>query len=132
HRDSGPGGLLSVPLGKSIRMSPRNRARHSLARRLAFPSIDWPIVLYAALALAAGWAYASLRIQSDHHLTLDLERNQLRSVTAALQAGTQAMLNDGLGASVAGANAVMTSHGDMDSASAEDRADALSKMLNGG
>jgi signal transduction histidine kinase len=95
-------------------------------------TVDWPIIFYAVLALAAGWAYASLRIQSDHHLTLDLERNQLRSVTAALQAGTQAMLNDGLGAAVAGANAVMTSHGDMDSASADDRAEALSKMLNGG
>jgi len=94
--------------------------------------VDWPIVFYAVLALVAGWAYASLRIQSDHHLTLDLERNQLRSVTAALQAGTQAMLNDGIGAAIAGANAVMTSHGDMDSASAEDRADALSKMLTGG
>jgi signal transduction histidine kinase len=94
--------------------------------------VDWPIIFYAVLALAAGWAYASLRIQSDHHLTLDLERNQLRSVTAALQAGVQAMLNDGLGAAVAGANAVMTSHGDMDSASAEDRAEALSKTLTGG
>lgn len=102
---------MSVPLGKNV---------------------DWPIVFYAALALAAGWAYASLRIQSDHHLTLDLERNQLRSVTAALQAGTQAMLNDGIGAAIAGANAVMTTHGDMDSAKVEDRAETLSKMLTGG
>jgi signal transduction histidine kinase len=128
---------LSVRLGKSIRMSPSEaeRSHASAASRLfqrRAPAVDWPIVLYAALALAAGWAYASLRIQSDHHLTLDLERNQLRSVTAALQAGTQAMLNDGIGAAIAGANAVMTSHGDMDSASAEDRAEALSKMLTGG
>lgn len=94
--------------------------------------VDWPIVFYAVLALIAGWAYASLRIQSDHHLTLDLERNQLRGVTAALQAGTQAMLNDGIGAAIAGANAVMTSHGDMDSASAEDRAEALASALTGG
>ncbi len=42
------------------------------------------------------------------------------------------MLNDGIGAAIAGANAVMTSHGDMDSASAEDRADALARALTGG
>ena len=118
---------MSVPLDHSMRMS-----RHTLAGSLRSPAVDWPILLYAALALAAGWAYASLRIQSDHHLTLDLERNQLRSVTAALQSGTQAMLNDGIGAAIAGANAVMTSHGDMDSASAADRADALSRTLTGG
>ena len=127
---------MSVPLGNSMRMSRRERTPRpvagSLRSSIAWPALDWPIVLYAALALAAGWAYASLRIQSDHHLTLDLERNQLRSVTAALQAGTQAMLNDGIGAAIAGANAVMTSHGDMDSASAEDRAEALSRTLTGG
>ena len=123
---------MSVPLGNSVRMSRRERIRRSLAGSFLSPSVDWPIVFYAVLALAAGWAYASLRIQSDHHLTLDLERNQLRSVTAALQAGTQAMLNDGIGAAIAGANAVMTSHGDMDSASAEDRAEALSQTLTGG
>src|SRR5689334_13295668 len=106
--------------------------QHFVAGSSRAPSVDWPIVVYAVLALAAGWAYASLRIQSDHHLTLDLERNQLRSVTAALQSGTQAMLSDGIGAALAGANAVMTSHGDMQSASAGDRAEALSQMLTGG
>jgi signal transduction histidine kinase len=113
-------------------MSRRERMRRTPAGSFLSATVDWPIVIYAVLALAAGWAYASLRIQSDHHLTLDLERNQLRSVTAALQAGTQAMINDGIGAAVAGANAVMTSHGDMDSASADERAEALSKMLTGG
>src|ERR1700755_1295290 len=106
--------------------------RRSLAGSYLSRTVEWPIVFYAVLALVAGWAYASLRIQSDHHLTLDIERNQLRSVTAALQAGTQAMLNDGIGAAIAGANAVMTSHGDMDSASAQARAEALSAALTGG
>jgi signal transduction histidine kinase len=123
---------VSVPLGNSARMSRRERMRRTLAGTVLSPSVDWPIVFYAVLALVAGWAYASLRIQSDHHLTLDLERNQLRSVTAALQAGAQAMLNDGIGAATSGANAVMTSHGDMDSAGAEDRAEALSRSLTGG
>jgi signal transduction histidine kinase len=123
---------VSVPLGDRVRMRRRERLRRSVAASLLSPTVDWPIVFYAALALVAGWAYASLRIQSDHHLTLDLERNQLRSVTAALQAGTQAMLNDGIGAAIAGANAVMTSHGDMGSASAEDRAESLARMLTGG
>jgi glucose-6-phosphate-specific signal transduction histidine kinase len=40
----------------------RTRVRHSVA--------DLSIVLYALLALAAGWAYASLRIQSNHRVTL--------------------------------------------------------------
>jgi signal transduction histidine kinase len=113
-------------------MRRRERIRRGVVASLLSPTVDWSIVFYAVLALLAGWAYASLRIQSDHRLTLDLERNQLRSVTAALQAGTQAMLNDGIGAAIAGANAVMTSHGDMDSASADDRAESLSQMLTGG
>ncbi|MEJ1960729.1 MAG: histidine kinase [Gammaproteobacteria bacterium] len=106
--------------------------RHVLSRLSLSLSLDWPIVVYAVLALVVGWAYASLRIQSDQHLTLDLERNRLRAVTAALQGGTQAMLNDGVGAAMAGANAVMTSHGNMDSATAEERAEVLSQMLTGG
>lgn len=123
---------MSVLLDKRVRISRLEHMTRNRAAPFLSAAVDWPIVFYAVLALAAGWAYASLRIQSDHHRALDLERNRLRSVTAALQAGTQAMLNDGIGAAVAGANAVMTSHGNMDSASAEDRAEALSRMLTGG
>ena len=113
-------------------MSARARLREALAGASLPLSVNWLIIAYAALVLLIGWAYASLRIQSDHHLTLELERNRLRGVTAALQGGTQAMLSDGLGAAMAGANAVMTSHGDMDSASVEERAQVLAKMLTGG
>ena len=113
-------------------MSPPRRIADVLAGASLPLPVNWLIVAYAALALIVGWAYASLRIQSDRHLTLDLERNRLRTVTAALQGGTQAMLNDGIGAAMAGANAVMTSHGNMESASADDRAETLSNMLTGG
>ena len=113
-------------------MSAGERLRELLSGVSLPLSVNWLIVTYAALALIVGWAYASLRIQSDQHLTLDLERNRLRGVTAALQGGIQAMLNDGVGAAVAGANAVMTSHGAVDSASDEERAEVLSKMLTGG
>jgi signal transduction histidine kinase len=84
------------------------------------------------LALAIAWAYASLRIDSDYRQTLEMERNRLRSVAAALEAGTQAMINDGVGAALAGANAVMSSSGDMDLVSGDRRSAALAKMFTGG
>ena len=84
------------------------------------------------LALAIAWAYASLRIDSDYRQTLEMERNRLRSVAGALEAGTQAMINDGVGAALAGANAVMGASGDMDGVNVDSRSAALAKMLTGG
>ncbi len=95
-------------------------------------TLNWLVVLYAALALAIGWSYASLRIQTDYRQTLDIERGRLRGVAAALQAGTQAMINDGVGAAIAGANAVMSRTGDIDDASSAQRSAMLGEMLTGG
>lgn len=95
-------------------------------------TVNGLLVLYAVLALAIAWAYASLRIDSDYRQTLDMERNRLRSVAAALEAGTQAMINDGVGAALAGANAVMGTSGDMDVVSGDRRSAALAKMFTGG
>ncbi len=95
-------------------------------------TLNWLVVLYAVLALAIGWAYASLRIQTDYRQTLDMERNRLRGVAAALQAGTQAMINDGVGAAIAGANAVMSRTGDIEDATSAQRSAMLGEMLTGG
>jgi PAS domain S-box-containing protein len=54
--------------------------------------------------VAIGWAYAVTRINADYEQSLHDEHSRLRGVTAALEAGTSAMLNDGVGEAVAGAN----------------------------
>jgi PAS domain S-box-containing protein len=77
----------------------RRPARLGLPRRL-----NWVLLAYGALAVAIGWAYAVTRINADYEQSLHDEHSRLRGVTAALEAGTLAMLNDGVGAAVAGAN----------------------------
>lgn len=106
---------MSVPLAKRIDLR-----------------LNWLLLLYAALALAIGWAYASLRIQTDYDQTLDAERSRLRGVAAGLQTSTEAMMNDAVGAAVAVVNSAMTGSGDLDSATPEQRPNALSRMLTGG
>lgn len=56
------------------------------------------------VAITIGWAYVALRINSDYVQTLESERNHLRGVGATLRSATIAMLNDGVGAAVAGVN----------------------------
>ena len=74
-------------------------SRLGLSRRL-----NWVLLAYGALAVAVGWAYAVTRINADYEQSLNEEHSRLRGVTAALEAGTLAMINDGVGAAVAGAN----------------------------
>ncbi len=95
-------------------------------------TLSWLVVLYAVLALAIGWSYASLRIQTDYRQTLDMERNRLRGVAAALQAGVQAMINDGVGAAISGANVLTTRPGDFDDATSVQRSAMLGEMFTGG
>jgi PAS domain S-box-containing protein len=83
------------------------------------------------LVVAVVWAYATLHISSDKTQTLDVERNRLRGVTAALKADTLAMVNDGVGAAVAGANG-LGAIGGLDRASDAQLATALQKQLTGG
>ncbi|MEO7208134.1 MAG: hypothetical protein ABI356_14470 [Steroidobacteraceae bacterium] len=56
------------------------------------------------IAIAVGWAYVASRIHTDYVQTLEAEDNRLRGVGATLRSATLAMLNDGVGAAVAGAN----------------------------
>ncbi len=77
---------------------------HGLSRLGSSPSLNWILLAYAAVVVAIGWAYAGSRIRGDYEHTLQDERVRLLSVTGALQAGTRAMLNDGVGEAIAGAN----------------------------
>jgi len=87
---------------------------------------------YAFLALAIGWAYSSLRIRMDQEQTLNTERNRLRAVAAALHTGAHAMISEGIGAAMAGANAALGHDSHHDGASGDALPVALSKMLTGG
>jgi PAS domain S-box-containing protein len=88
---------------------------HAAARRsprLGLPRrLNWMLLAYGALAVAIGWAYAVTRINADYEQSLNEEHSRLRGVTAALEAGTLAMLNDGVGAALAGANELESDNG---------------------
>lgn len=119
--------------GTASTAATRRPGLHRSLLNLLLPfTLNWLVVLYAVLALAIGWSYASLRIQSDYRQTLDMERSRLRGVAAAMQAGAQAMINDGLGAAIGGANAVMSRTGDIGDASSAQRSAMLGEMLTGG
>ena len=108
-----------------------NGRRFGPARFLLPPTLGWMLLTYAALVLASGIAYSTLKIRTDREQTLQTERNRLRSVAAALESGALAMLSDGVGSAVAGLNAIESSGG-LDSTPDDDLAATLSKMLAGG
>lgn len=97
-----------------------------------FPlSLGWMLVAYAALVIGSGWAYSALRIRTDRELTLQMGRNRLRAVSGSLETGTLAMLNDGVGAAIAGANEIEAAGGLRATADAS-AARTLARMLTGG
>ena len=118
-----------MPLEKSVKAQTLNLQSGRPLRFGLLRAVNWILLLYAMLVVAVVWAYAALHVSSDKTQTLDTERNRLRGVTAALKADTLAMLNDGVGAAVAGANAVLAIGG-LDRAS--EIATVLQKQLTGG
>ncbi len=99
---------------------------------MGYPSaLTWIVLAYAAVAVSIGWAYAISRIRADYVQTMEFERNRLRDVTAALQSATLAMLNDGVGAAVAGANELQ-SIGGIRQATSNQLLGTLKKQLTGG
>jgi hypothetical protein len=105
--------------------------RAGLLRLGTLPALNWTLLAYAAVVIGIGWAYTSSRIRSDYEETMDQERTRLRGVTAALEAGTLAMLNDGVGEAVAGANELQADGGLILASRAEIIA-TLRKQLAGG
>jgi PAS domain S-box-containing protein len=111
--------------------APAKHQGKSLLRLGYPPALHWVLLIYAVVAVAIGWAYAVSRIRADYDQTLEAERNRLRGVTAALQAGMVAMLNDGVGAAVAGANE-LESEGGLILAKRSEIIATLRKQLTGG
>jgi PAS domain S-box-containing protein len=99
---------------------------------MGYPAaLNWVLLAYAVVTVAAGCAYAASRIRADYEDTLAAERNRLRGVTAVLQTGVAAMLNDGVGAAAASANE-LESAGGLISASRAEITLTLRKQLTGG
>jgi PAS domain S-box-containing protein len=120
-----------VAFAKSVGMLPERHESKGLLR-LGYPSaLNWILLAYAAVVVAISWTYAASRIHTDYERTLEGERNRLRDVTTALQSGMLAMLNDGVGAAVAGANELQ-SFGGLDRAATAPLLATLQKQLTGG
>ncbi len=102
-----------------------------LLRFGTWPALNWILLAYATIVIGIAWAYTSSRIQGDYEQTLDEERTRLRAVTATLEAGTLAMLNDGVGEAIAGANELQ-SDGGLILASRAEIITTLGKQLAGG
>jgi PAS domain S-box-containing protein len=120
-----------VPFRESVAARSKEHERRGLVRRLYPPALNWILLGYAVVTLAIGWAFAASRSHADYEQTLEGERNRLRSVTAALQAGTSAMLNDGVGAAVASANELQGAGG-LILANRAEILKTLQKQLTGG
>jgi two-component system, NarL family, sensor histidine kinase UhpB len=89
------------------------------------------LLLYAAAILAASWSYGLWQIRVDRQLTLAASTNQLTMTASALASHVIAMLNDGVGAAVAGSNE--TNETDRAPQLPNDQVSAvLSRMLTGG
>jgi len=114
---------------KSVDAAPRDS--RGLLRLAASPALNWILLAYAAVVIGVAWAYTGSRIHGDYEQTLDEERTRLRGVNAALQAGTLAMLDDGVGEAVAGANELQSGGGLILADRAEIIA-TLGKQLAGG
>jgi signal transduction histidine kinase len=75
------------------------------------PALSWALLAYAAVAVAAGCAFAVLRVHSDYLQVMQDEGDSLRGVTAALTSATQAMLDNGMGAARAAASEIRAGGG---------------------
>lgn len=111
-------------------LAPRGASTGAL--RVIFPpALNWALLAYAVVAIAIGWAYVASRIHTDYVQTLEAEHNRLRGVGATLRSATLAMLNDGVGAAIAGANELQSVGGISRAGSAE-LSSTLQKQLAGG
>jgi PAS domain S-box-containing protein len=118
-------------LRRSFRSRPRAEACRPFAPSGPPPALSWVLLAYAALAVAAGAAFAGLRIHADYLVVMQSEDGSLRSVAAALTSAAQAMLDDGMGAARAGASEVLAGGG-LDGLSDQALGSALQRQLTGG
>jgi PAS domain S-box-containing protein len=116
---------------KSGFMPAPGRGNSRLVRLLLPSTLGWMLFAYAAVAVACFWTYSLLHLRSDRAQTLDVERVRLRSVNAALAAGTLAMVDDGVGSAVAAANN-LSEGGRLDAAGDDAIGMSLHRVLTGG
>jgi len=105
-------------------------AASSRLNRLLPAAASWLLLLYALLLCLAVWSYATLRIESDERNTLVKEREHLRSVAGELRAQVEAMIGDGVGGAVAGANELEAASG-IDKIPTDRLSTTLEHMLTG-
>ena len=120
-----------MPLRASGRSQPRAKPRGGFMSLGVPEALDWMLIAYAVLAVAAGSAFAALRIHADYLQTLQQQRESLRGVTSALQSGALAILDDGVGAALAAARAVSAA-GPLDRPPAHALGETLQRELTGG
>jgi signal transduction histidine kinase len=89
------------------------------------------VIVQTVLILAVLWSYAAWRLNIDREHTLEAGRQQLRSSAAALHVHFQAILNNGLGAALAGTNEVNT-RGGISQLSDTQLSELLNRQLTGG
>jgi PAS domain S-box-containing protein len=122
---------MRVAREKPASAKARVAADPGFTRLLVPPALGWALLLYTVLAVASGWAYATLRIRTDRIQTMHFERDGLHAVAVALRSAVGAMLNDGVGAAVAAVNASVTAGG-LDALSDPELLATLRRMLTGG
>lgn len=110
---------------------PRAGARRPFASFGPPMALSWVLLAYAAVAVAAGTAFAALRIHADYLEVIRDEADSLRGVAAALTSATEAMLNDGMGDASAGASEVRAVGG-LDGLSSRAVGSMLQRQLAGG
>jgi signal transduction histidine kinase len=65
---------------------------------------QWAIPLYASVVLLLGWSYSAWHIQNDRAATLEASQLQLATLAKSMASQFEAMVADGVGAAVAGAD----------------------------
>ncbi|HTD11381.1 MAG TPA: PAS domain S-box protein [Steroidobacteraceae bacterium] len=117
--------------GKAAQLIARAAPGAGAAPLILPPSLIWILLIYAALLLLSGWTYSALRIRTDREHTVQAERNRLSIIAVALETGAHAMLNDGIGAALTGANEI-TAAGGLDAATDAVLRSRLQRVLTGG
>jgi len=120
-----------MQLRRFFRSQPRAEACRPFAPLGPPLALSWALLAYAAVAVAAGSAFAVLRIHDDYLEAMHDAHDGLQGVTAALTSATQALLDHGMGAALAGASAVRAAGG-LDRLPLQVLGPALQRQLTGG
>ena len=95
------------------------------------PRLRRGLLIYAAALLASGWGYGLWQIYVDRGITLESSENQLTLSATAFSNHVTAMINDGVGAAIAGTNQLRTADAARQITN-EEMAAVLARMLTGG